>query len=175
MIGALLPTAATPTACATTRRSNRCEPRRSRRPCHPRARSSGHERYAAVSHGTAWHASGRRLTLGASNLPATAPRGASRGSCALASFQLSTCGIVMQKPAAPGARGRGEVFNTAEVTGSIPVTPTRNRGSTVTSAIRRRPRVDPNCWERCSPHLSACERPGSQGLGRGVRAMAEHA
>src|SRR5215211_5834021 len=27
------------------------EPRRSRRPCHPRAISSGHERYAAVSHG----------------------------------------------------------------------------------------------------------------------------
>jgi hypothetical protein len=27
----------------------RCEPRRSRRPCHPRAMGSGHERYAAVS------------------------------------------------------------------------------------------------------------------------------
>jgi hypothetical protein len=29
----------------------RCEPRRSRRPCHPRAISSGHERYAAVNQG----------------------------------------------------------------------------------------------------------------------------
>jgi len=29
----------------------RCEPRRSPRPCHLRAISSGHERYAAVNHG----------------------------------------------------------------------------------------------------------------------------
>jgi hypothetical protein len=29
----------------------RCEHRRSRRPCHPRAISSGHERYPAVTHG----------------------------------------------------------------------------------------------------------------------------
>jgi hypothetical protein len=29
----------------------RCERRRSHRPCHPRATSSGHERYAAVNHG----------------------------------------------------------------------------------------------------------------------------
>ena len=28
-----------------------CEPRRSRRPCHPRAISSGHERYVADNHG----------------------------------------------------------------------------------------------------------------------------
>jgi hypothetical protein len=29
----------------------RSEPSRSRRPCHPRAISSGHQRYVAVSHG----------------------------------------------------------------------------------------------------------------------------
>jgi hypothetical protein len=32
--------------------SDRCEPHRSRRPCHPHATSSGHQRYPAVSHVT---------------------------------------------------------------------------------------------------------------------------
>jgi hypothetical protein len=37
----------------------RCERRCPRRPCHPRARSSGHQRYAAVSHGHSKEAVGQ--------------------------------------------------------------------------------------------------------------------
>jgi hypothetical protein len=66
----------------------------------------------------------RGSTLGASNLPATSPRVASRGSSALARFRLSTCGVVVRRSAAPRTGGGRRSLHTAEVTGSIPVTPT---------------------------------------------------
>jgi hypothetical protein len=47
---------------------------------------------------------------GASNLPATSPRVASRGLCALARVRLSTCGIVRRSRQRQGRAAGGEVF-----------------------------------------------------------------
>jgi hypothetical protein len=61
---------------------------------------------------------------GASNLPATMPRIASRPTCLLSRPRLATCGVVLWRPAMPGSKCGGRSLHTAEVIGSIPVTPT---------------------------------------------------
>jgi hypothetical protein len=66
----------------------------------------------------------QRCTRGASNLPATLPRIASRCRWWPLRPWVSTCGVVMWKPAAPGTRSQGRSLHTAEATGSKPVTPT---------------------------------------------------
>jgi len=43
--------------------------------------------------------------------------------------RLSTCGVVMWRPATPGSRCGGRSLHTAEVTGPIPVTPTSENAS----------------------------------------------
>jgi hypothetical protein len=63
-------------------------------------------------------------TRGASNLPATLPRIASRRRCLLSRARLATCGVMVWRLAALGPSSGGRSLHTAEVTGSIPVTPT---------------------------------------------------
>jgi hypothetical protein len=64
------------------------------------------------------------VDLAASNLPATAPRVASRGSSSPARFRPSTCGDMVKRRAAVWDPGPRRSLHTAEATGSKPVTPT---------------------------------------------------
>jgi hypothetical protein len=66
----------------------------------------------------------QRCTRSASNLPATPPRIASRCRWWPLRPRLSTCGVVLWRPATPGGRCGGRSLHTAEATGSKPVTPT---------------------------------------------------
>jgi hypothetical protein len=101
------------------------------------------------------------VDLGASNLPATAPRVASRGSCALARVRLSTFGIVMQKPAAPGTRGRGRSLHTAEPTTSRHFSPSKDGGHTSRT---------PSSFPSVSQRISEGARSGVPSGGVGSRA-----
>ena len=75
-----------------------------------------------------WMQEVRRSALAASKLPATAPRVASRGTCAQSRSRLFTCAFVMWKPATPRTGSWGRSLHTAEATGSKPVTPTSCSG-----------------------------------------------
>jgi hypothetical protein len=64
----------------------------------------------------------------ASKRPATAPRVAERGMCALRPW-VSTCGDMMKRSAAVGDLRPRRSLHTAEATGWEPVTPTSTNAS----------------------------------------------
>jgi hypothetical protein len=111
-----------------------------------------------------WHAGVRGAPRGASNLPATLPRIASRRTCWLWKPSVSTCGFLMRRLATPGSRCGGRSLHTAEVTGSIPVTPTNHqRRSAPHTSGRRRPPERRQAANRRRAHS------GRPGPGRGCR------